>query len=253
MKNNPVISVITVSYNAIETIEETILSVINQTYPNIEYIIIDGGSTDGTVDIIKKYEEKITYWISEPDNGIYFAMNKGIKVASGDWIHFRNCGDYFYNQDSLKFLFRDAVNDETMILHGDCRVISIDGVNDKKPPLFYRSYKKGMPIFHPSTFVRREYHLEYSFNTKYKSSSDYEFVYMAMSRNVKMEYRPIIVSIYNALEGYSISNWKMAMREEWDWKYGSFPFKTFFLNLYLYTLDLRKFLVKLKRKIKNDN
>ena len=85
MKNNILISVVTVSYNAVATIEQTLLSVINQTYPNIEYIIIDGGSTDGTVDIIKKYADEIVYWISEPDKGIYDAMNKGIAYSHGEY------------------------------------------------------------------------------------------------------------------------------------------------------------------------
>ena len=80
MENNPLISVVTVSYNAVSTIEQTILSVINQTYPNIEYVIIDGESTDGTVDVIKKYADRITYWVSEPDKGIYDAMNKGMNI-----------------------------------------------------------------------------------------------------------------------------------------------------------------------------
>ena len=79
--NNPLISVVTVSYNAVSTIEQTIISVLNQMYFNIEYIIIDGGSTDGTVDIIKRYDDKIAYWQSEPDRGIYDAMNKGILQA----------------------------------------------------------------------------------------------------------------------------------------------------------------------------
>ncbi len=83
----------TVTYNAEELLEETILSVINQSYKNIEYIIIDGASTDGTIDIIKKYEEKIDYWMSEPDEGIYFAMNKAIEKATGKWINFMNAGD----------------------------------------------------------------------------------------------------------------------------------------------------------------
>lgn len=102
------ISVITVSYNAESTIEETMLSVLNQTYPNIEYILIDGGSTDGTVDIIKKYVEnpkyckRIGYWVSEPDNGIYDAMNKGIKAATGDYIQMMNSGDTFVDNNTLE-------------------------------------------------------------------------------------------------------------------------------------------------------
>ena len=84
MKTTNKISVVTVCYNSVDAIEETMLSVLNQTYPNIEYIIIDGGSTDGTVDIIKKYADRLDYWISEPDKGIYDAMNKGIAVATGD-------------------------------------------------------------------------------------------------------------------------------------------------------------------------
>ena len=87
-ETDTLISVVTVSYNAVSTIEQTILSVINQTYPNVEYIIIDGGSTDGTVDIIKKYADKIAYWVSEPDKGIYDAMNKGGLKTTGDFIQF---------------------------------------------------------------------------------------------------------------------------------------------------------------------
>ncbi len=87
------ISVVTVCYNAVDTIEETMLSVLNQTYPHVEYIVIDGGSTDGTVDIIKKYSNRIAHWVSEPDRGIYDAMNKGIAAATGDYIINMNVGD----------------------------------------------------------------------------------------------------------------------------------------------------------------
>ena len=95
MYNNskPLISIVTVSYNAATTIEQTILSVINQDFEDFEYIIVDGGSTDGTVDIIKKYQDKITLWVSEPDRGIYDAMNKGIRLAKGEFIYFINAGD----------------------------------------------------------------------------------------------------------------------------------------------------------------
>ena len=101
----PKISVVTVCYNAVETIEKTILSVINKTYQNIEYIIIDGASTDGTVDIINRYRDKIAYFVSEPDKGIYDAMNKGINAATGDWISFMNAGDTFYCNKTIHRLF----------------------------------------------------------------------------------------------------------------------------------------------------
>ena len=95
------ISIITVSFNAVKTIEQTIKSVITQSYENIEYLIIDGQSTDGTGEIIQKYENTIDYFVSEPDEGIYDAMNQAVKHASGEYIFFLNCGDYFYQEDVL--------------------------------------------------------------------------------------------------------------------------------------------------------
>ena len=97
----PKITVVTVCYNAVDTIEKTIFSIINQTYENIEYILVDGGSTDGTVAIIKKYESRIAKWLSEPDKGIYDAMNKGVMMATGEWINFMNAGDEFYRTSTI--------------------------------------------------------------------------------------------------------------------------------------------------------
>ena len=112
------ISVITVCYNAISGIEKTILSVLGQSYPNIEYIVIDGASTDGTVDVLRKYSEKIAFLISEPDDGIYYAMNKGIRVAKGEWICFLNAGDVFAGNDTLKNVLN--VDSEGIdVLYGD--------------------------------------------------------------------------------------------------------------------------------------
>ena len=119
-ETDTLISIVTVSYNAVLTIEQTILSVINQTYPNVEYIIIDGGSTDGTVDIIKKYEDKIAYWVSEPDKGIYDAMNKGVVVATGEWINFMNAGDIFTDGDVIDKLFhQNIIINRVGIVFGD--------------------------------------------------------------------------------------------------------------------------------------
>ena len=112
------ISVITVCYNAENNLERTILSVLNQTYSNIEYIIIDGGSTDGTIDLIKKYADKITYWQSETDKGIYDAMNKGIQKATGEWINFMNAGDLFSSTTILQQM-SDAIKPGTRILRGN--------------------------------------------------------------------------------------------------------------------------------------
>jgi glycosyltransferase involved in cell wall biosynthesis len=99
--STPLITVITVTFNAGEKLERTIQSVINQTLKDVEFIVIDGGSTDKTTDIIRKYENKITYWISEEDQGIFDAMNKGINISSGQWINFMNAGDCFIENETL--------------------------------------------------------------------------------------------------------------------------------------------------------
>ena len=102
MSRLPLISIVTVSYNAAATIEDAIRSVLQQTYPHIEYIVIDGGSKDGTVDLLRRYDTQISHWVSEPDKGIYDAMNKGIALATGEYIGFLNADDFFANNDSVQ-------------------------------------------------------------------------------------------------------------------------------------------------------
>ena len=106
MIKKPLISIITVIYNDGKKLEETILSILSQTYDNLEFIIIDGSSTDETIDIIKKYEDKIDYWISEKDSGIFDAMNKGILAAKGDYINFMNAGDFFITNFTFNNFYR---------------------------------------------------------------------------------------------------------------------------------------------------
>ena len=125
----PVISVVTIVFNGINAIEKTINSIINQSYKDVEYIIIDGGSTDGTVGIIKKYFSKLNYWISEKDKGIYDAMNKGITAANGEWIVFINCGDFFYSKNVLEEIFIKKKNEiiKADILYGGSKMFYKDG------------------------------------------------------------------------------------------------------------------------------
>lgn len=136
MGGYPPISIITVSYNTKKTIEATILSVINQSYENIEYIIIDGGSTDGTVDIIKQYQAKIAYWVSEPDQGIYDAMNKGINMATGKYVIFIQAGDLL-KKNILNDLLPEFISDECTFLYGNVLMKDINQVYNGK----YNKYK----------------------------------------------------------------------------------------------------------------
>ena len=174
MKSLPKITIVTVAYNAQQYLEQTILSVIGQDYPNIEYIIIDGASTDGTVDIIKQYASHLVYWVSEPDQGIYDAMNKAIDVATGEWINFMNAGDSFVSADTIsKVVERIDVDDEC--LYGDIYYLS--EVNSRyicSNPL--SEIFNGIPCCHQALFTKANVIKEYRFDLTYKVASDYDLV-----------------------------------------------------------------------------
>jgi len=150
---HPVISVITVCYNAVNELERTILSVLNQTYNNMEYIIIDGGSTDGSIELIKKYEDKISFWVSEPDKGIYDAMNKGIAKANGEWVNLMNTGDIFASNTVLEEIFNTEYNDSVKFLYSDNYYLR----KDQTKKLAVHSHKN-MSILHQSTIYRKSLH-----------------------------------------------------------------------------------------------
>lgn len=216
MQKFPKISIVTVSYNAVKTIENTILSVINQTYPNIEYIIIDGGSTDGTVNLIKKYENKISYWVSESDKGIYNAMNKGILRASGDWINFMNAGDMFYDSNTIsKINFEQIDNSIYKIVYGDT-------INKRKNRTFYlrasniSHIKRSIISCHQSIFVSLIDKSNILFDEKYKISADYQVIYDLYNRFGKsiFYYIPIPISIYDGEFGVSTINKTTLYKEQ---------------------------------------
>jgi glycosyltransferase involved in cell wall biosynthesis len=199
----PLVTVVTVVFNGAQFLEETILSIINQTYPNIEYIIIDGGSTDGTLDIVRKYECAINYWVSEKDRGIYDAMNKGIRKASGQWVNFMNAGDLFFSADSISNIFQTNCSNATVV-YGD--------VNAK-----YESFSKvikvgqlsrmwmGMQFCHQSTFVLTSYHQANMFNIKNKVAADLEFFFRCYQNGLRFQYVNVIVSTFST-GGVSESN-----------------------------------------------
>ena len=146
------VSVVTICYNAKTVIERTIQSVLNQTYSDIEYILIDGGSTDGTVEIIKQYSHRISSWVSEPDHGIYDAMNKGVMRATGEWIHFLNAGDVYHDHDVLEN-FVPKISATTDIAYGDTLyVFSMTTKVRKALPL--SKMDQLMPFGHPATLIR---------------------------------------------------------------------------------------------------
>jgi glycosyltransferase involved in cell wall biosynthesis len=172
----PKVTVVTVTYNAEQYLEQTIKSVIEQDYPNIEYIIIDGASTDGTVNIIKQYEKYITYWISEPDEGIYDAMNKGIDAATGEWINFMNAGDSFTNSNILSQFIKKVEPNKTIV----CGAINV--VNDDNEILFSYTPKISKNLLekcfcnHQATFVKTKLLKKNPFNLHYKYAADYDFL-----------------------------------------------------------------------------
>lgn len=154
---SPKITVITVVYNRVNTIEQTISSVVNQRYPNFEYIVIDGGSTDGTVEVIKKYEKDIAYWVSEKDNGIYDAMNKGVQAASGDYIEIIGSDDCLCSYDILERAAKE-ITEKTDIL--SCNIIVVDEqyaverIVDNQMAINKEAYSGGM-IPHPGMFCAK--------------------------------------------------------------------------------------------------
>lgn len=207
------ISIVTIVYNSVLYIEKTILSVINQTYPNIEYIIIDGGSTDGTLEIIKKYSNRINLLISEKDNGIYDAMNKGIVHASGEWINFMNSGDSFYNNNVIDSVVKYLQNSNCEILYGDVNKIFEWGETIVKP--YDLKYLKNHMIFsHQSCFVKTELAKHYPFGNKYKIAEDYNFFYNQYIKNTNFLYIPICISNFDCINGLSTKMMLYAMKED---------------------------------------
>lgn len=202
------VSIITVCYNSAKTIEQTIQSVIRQNYDNIEYIIIDGGSTDGTIDVIKKYEDKISYWISEPDNGLYDAMNKGIKIATGEIIGIINSDDW-YNEGAVEKVVNCFERNNCGIVYADMITVADNGVifrkcaaKINKDHIYFR-----MIYNHATIFVKKHIYEKYGvFDCQYKIVADYDAMLRFYNQQVVFAYLPFDVAFFR-LGG--VSNTKM--------------------------------------------
>lgn len=168
-------------YNNVNHIERTIRSVIGQRYAPIEYLVIDGGSTDGTVAIIRRYADRITRWISEPDRGIYDAMNKGLAMATGDYVLFMNSGDELYSPDTVAEVFAAAPDAD--IYYGETELFDEQGESlglrrHGIPERFtWRSFRYGMNVGHQAIYVRRSIAAPY--DTRYKLSADIDWIIRA--------------------------------------------------------------------------
>lgn len=205
------VTVVTAVLNDAGHIEQTILSVISQTDIEIEYIIVDGGSKDGTLELIGKYKDKISLLISEPDRGVYDAMNKGIEHSSGDFVYFLNSGDVLLNPSILSKIKFEDVNVQNTIIYGNV-VVAYGNIEalEKPRPFFNSKMKfKGIGICHQSMFFPGELIRNEKYDLSYKIAADYDLVYRLWRKGTEFLYRDITIAKYDWGKGISSNPYKL--------------------------------------------
>ena len=200
MNSSPKISIITVSFNSAKTIKETIESILIQDYNNIEYIIIDGGSSDETIDIVKSYSEEISYFISEKDNGIYDAMNKGIRAATGDIVGILNSDDFYPNSFVLSNVAKSFKKYNCDAVYGDLVYVNKKDTTQIKRYWQAGNYntskiKNGWMLPHPTFFVKKVMYDRHGlYNSALKRAADYEMILKLLYKeNISVHYIPMIL------------------------------------------------------------
>ena len=215
---NPRLSIITVVYNNVRDVERTLLSVTGQTYGNIEYVVIDGASTDGTLEVLERYRPHISKLISEKDKGIYDAMNKGLALATGDYVLFMNSGDEIYAPDTVAKLFATAPDAD--IYYGETEMIdegrrSLGRRRHKAPERFtWRSFRYGMSISHQAIYIRRSLTEPYRY-PQYQLSADIDWILTAAKKAKKMVNVHQYVARY-LVGGMSKAKHKQSLLERFD-------------------------------------
>ena len=213
----PKFSVITVTYNAEKVLEDTLQSVISQTYRHVEYIIVDGASKDGTIKIIDKYRERFHTVVSEPDKGLYDAMNKGIALATGDYLCFLNAGDSFHEDDTLQQMVHSIKGNELPdILYGETAIVDQQShflrMRRLSAPevLSWKSFKQGMLVCHQAFFAKRDLVEPYDLN--YRFSSDFDWCIRVMKKAHTLHNTHLTIIDYLE-EGLTTQNHKASLRE----------------------------------------
>lgn len=213
VKENKKLTIITINYNNRDGLRKTIESVVAQTTHDFEYIIIDGGSTDGSVDIIKEYADHIDYWISEPDKGVYNAMNKGVAVATGEYCQFLNSGDWLYDKDVTNYFlnlneYTDIILGNTAHIRGNDIAIGRSVTGDIS---FFDFYKGG--INHQSSYIRTLLCRRFPYDENYKICSDWKFFIEALIiHNCSFSTIDKVITYFD-MNGISNTNGKLNAQE----------------------------------------
>lgn len=242
------VSIITATYNSAETIRDTIESVFLQNYKNIEYIIIDGGSKDNTLDIVYEYKDKIAKVISEPDKGIYDAMNKGIRLATGDIVGILNSDDFYTSEDVISKIVSEFNNNQTVdAVYGDIHFVTPDDLDTcvryYSSKVFHPNLLRfGFMPAHPSFYVKRECYVKYGgYSLDYKISADFDLlVRFIYKHNITCKYVPkdFVTMRQGGVSTAGIKS-KITLNEEnirACKKYGLYTNKTFMASRYLYKM-----------------
>ena len=214
----PKFSVITVCYNAQATLEDTIQSVIAQTYHHVEYIIVDGASKDRTLSIINRYRDRITTVVSEPDKGLYDAMNKGLRLATGDYVCFLNAGDSFHEDDTLQQMVHTLreLTELPDVLYGETALVDAEGhfvrMRRLQAPehLTWHSFRQGMLVCHQAFFAKRT--LAEPSDLRYRFSADFDWCIRIMKKS-KVLHNTHLTLIDYLEEGMTTRNHKASLHE----------------------------------------
>lgn len=214
----PLFSIITVTYHAESVLEETILSVVSQTYHNIEYIIVDGASKDRTLSIVNKYRDKIQAVVSEPDKGLYDAMNKGLKMAKGEYVCFLNAGDTFHEDDTLQFIVHqlnksnvlpDVIYGETALVDAQRHFVRMRRLQTPDT-LNWKSFRQGMLVCHQAFIAKRA--LAETYDLNYRFSADFDWCIRVMKK-ASLLHNTRLTLIDYLDEGMTTKNRKASLKE----------------------------------------